>query len=123
MIADSLIREVEASRRAITRDVTALQYQLDLPSRAMDAIGNHPLRWLGGSAAIGFVVAVLSRRSLRNKRNAPTLKAASGPATEPSKTLTLVGILAGIVKVAMPLVRPALSAFAARRLAEMASKL
>jgi hypothetical protein len=123
MISDALIREVEASRRAIRRDVTALHYQLDLPGRAMDAIGNHPLRWLGGSAAIGFVFAFLSRRSRPKKSSALPANAASTAVPEPSKALTFLGILAGIVRVIVPLVRPALSAFAARRLAEMASKL
>jgi len=123
MIPDSIMRELEASRRAIRRDVTALRYQLDVQERAKDAIRNHPVHWLGGFAATGFVLAFFSRRPRRSKRLKPAGKLVSAEAAPSANSLTLLGVLVGIFKVLAPLLRPALSAFAARRFAEMVSKL
>lgn len=123
MISDSLIREVEASRRAIHRDVTALHYQMDFQARAKDAIRNRPALWLGGSAAIGFVFAIFGRRPRKKSRPQAGASPASAAVVESAKSLTVLGVVLSIIKTLLPLARPVLTAFAARRFAEMASKL
>ncbi len=124
MIPDILLKEVEASRRAIARDVTAFKFQMDIPSRAKDAIRDRPARWLGGAAVVGFVAALVRPK---NRRTKPLGKLKPSSESEvvakSAKSITAMGILFGIFKAILPLARPALTAFAAKRFAEMASKL
>lgn len=112
-----LLKEVEASRLAIARDVTAFKYQIDIPRRAKDAVRDNPVRWLGSAALVGFVFAYIKprRRPVRNRDGQPVKKGA--------RPITFFGFLWAVAKIALPLARPMLSAIAAKRFAEMASKL
>lgn len=126
MISDELLKEVEASRRAVKRDVAAFKYQMDLPARTKDSIRAHRAPWLGGAAFCGFLLAIISprlRRSKRLKQGQDRPIVASEIPRDTVKSVTWVGVLYGIFKTLLPLARPALTAFAAKRFAEMASKL
>lgn len=124
MISDKLLKEVDASRRAIQRDVTAFKFQIDLPSRAQDAIRARPARWLGGAAVVGFIAALVRPKRRRAKQLGKKLESSDSEVVNKSaKSITAWGILLGIFKAILPLARPALTAFAAKRFADMASKL
>lgn len=122
MIPQELLKEVQASRLAIERDIAAFKYRVDIPSRAKDSIRNKPLQWLGGAAAFGFFVSVLRPRRRRTQTLAKS-RAGADVIVDEKKSWTLIGVLIALIKALMPLARPALTAFAAKRFTEMASKL
>jgi hypothetical protein len=115
---ERLLEELRQSRLALARDATAVAEELNLASKFKKAIRSRPLAWLGGAAAIGWILAGPKTRVVSK-----TGKGKSSDLTEKSHPAGFWGILLALFKIALPIARPALSAYAARRLGEMAEKI
>jgi hypothetical protein len=114
---ESLLSELAKSRAALRRDLWAVGDELNLANRARRSVKRHPLAWLGAAAAVGYLVS--GRRAPAKppagKAKAPTLK------TPPAR-LGLWSLVWNIAKLLVPVLRPALSAYAAQKLGELATK-
>lgn len=118
---DKLLEELRRSRHAIARDAAAVAEEINLASKIKKSVRARPLAWLGGAAALGYILA--------GPKNRVIVKPAKGvkPSTLPAKSgggasSGLWGILIALFKFALPLARPALSAYAARRLGELSER-
>ncbi|HEY8901537.1 MAG TPA: hypothetical protein VIM61_14080 [Chthoniobacterales bacterium] len=115
MTADDLRQEIAASRRAIQADYVGLRYELDFATKAKRAVVEHPGRWLGGAALFGYL---LSGR--RHKK--PAKARHKKDEAEPVKRLTIVGVILTAARILFPVVRPALTSFALRKISDYAGR-
>ena len=117
---EKLLEELRRSRRALARDAAAVVEEINLAAKFKKSVRNRPLAWLGGAAALGWILA--------GPKSRVVTKPAKGKSTNPPEKsrlgspVGLWGVLLALFKFALPLARPALSAYAARRLGELAEK-
>ncbi len=111
MTIDDIRLEIDASRRAIRNDYSALRAELDFAAKTKRAVVEHPLPWLGGAAFLGFL---LSGRRRRKERKRKGEKSARG--------ITIFGVLLTIVRLIFPFVQPHLTTFATHKLANLAGR-
>ena len=52
-----LLAAVARSRAAIRRDSSAVRTELDVAAKLQNSVRSRPLAWLGGAAAIGYLLA------------------------------------------------------------------
>lgn len=120
-----ILAELARSRSAIARDSAAVQAQFDLSARIQRSVKARPFAWLGGAAAIGYMLAGPKTRTktvtkfVRDKSGSRSQK----PAAPKEKSAGFFGLLLSLLKLAIPLVRPALSAYAAKRFGDFAQRL
>ena len=117
-----LLSAVARSRAAIRRDSSAVRAELDIAAKIQNSVRSRPFAWLGGAAAIGYLLA---GPKTRTKTVTKLVREKSGqPARESKKKPRgFFHLLLSLLKLAVPLVRPALSAYAAKRFGDFAQKL
>ncbi|MFY8268252.1 MAG: hypothetical protein ACOVLK_02535 [Terrimicrobiaceae bacterium] len=116
------LEEIRSSRAAIARDASAIGEELNVVTKVRRSILARPLAWLGSAAALGYI---LSGPKTRTPKKTPPLK--SGARVEKPEPVRagragFFSMLLALVKVLLPIVRPALSAYAAQRLGEVAAR-
>jgi len=121
MTKEQLLSEIDRSRLAVSRDFRAIKGELDVASKVNLAFQKRPLAWLGGAAAVGWMIAGPRTRTKIVKVGKE--KSGNPAKREPARPAGLIGILLAIFKIAVPMLKPAFSAYAAKRFAEMASQL
>lgn len=113
-----LLEEVRRSRAAIARDFENLRSELDLPGKLRAGYQKRPALWLGAAAALGWVLAGRKRR-----RTARTSRmAASSPERSPHHAGVGVFLIA-LAKLLLPLLKPLLTAYTAKKLARLGERL
>ena len=117
---EKLLEELHLSRRAMARDAAAVVDEINLASKFKKSVRTRPLAWLGGAAALGYILAGPKTRIVTKPTQAK-------PANTSEKSghgapVGFWGIVIALFKFVLPLARPALSAYAARRLGELAEK-
>jgi len=95
----------------MTDGVEALGHDLDVRTRVRRAFARHPAIWIGGAVLLGLFIARLPGR---RKKAAPARQTAE-PAIEKAG---IAALALGALKVVFDLARPALTAWATRRIAE-----
>ncbi|MEI8386797.1 MAG: hypothetical protein WCG76_04285 [Verrucomicrobiota bacterium] len=117
-----LLADVARSRTAILRDTAAVRAELDIAAKIQNSVRSRPFAWLGGAAAIGYFFA---GPKTRTKTVTKYVRGKSGePARKPDKKPRgLFHILLSLFRLALPLIRPALTAYAAKRFGDFAQKL
>lgn len=115
------LRELELSRLALHRDLHALRDECNVVKKVKSVVARKPLWWLGGAALLGFVFSA-RRRTVRVERVLVGQSAKDAPRKSASvgRRLTFWGFLFAALKSALPLLRPVVSAYASKRLAELA---
>ena len=111
---------LEGSREALVQGCAAIAAELDLKAKLNNLVREKPYAWLSGAAAIGwFLAGPKTKTRVVKKIGGPNN---SGQVEVKRKTLRagLLALLVGLVRFAIPVIRPALSAYAGRRLADMA---
>lgn len=120
---DEILAEIARSREAIARDCAGVRAEVDLAAKVRRSVRTHPLAWLGGAGALGFLFAGPRRRTIVKHVEARPKKRGGGTETRVSRGPAWWATLLALVKFLLPFVRPALSAYAARRLGEFAEKM
>jgi len=117
-----LLAAIARSRAAIRRDTSAVRTELDLVAKVQNSVRSRPFAWLGGAAAIGYLI---SGPKIRTKTVTKIVREKPGePVRETKKKPRgFFGLLLSLLKLAIPIVRPALSAYAAKRFGDYAQKL
>jgi len=119
---EDILKELHASRGAIIRDMDAVGYRLNVKKQFQDSFQTKPLPWLLGAMAVGVflvrprkksgasvkVVAVAERQQTKKKKD---------------RQETFWTFLIALLKILVPVLKPALSAYAAKRLAGLAENL
>lgn len=118
---DEILAELRRSRQAIARDLAAVRAECDVRARAKAAFQKRPVLWLGSAMAVGWLIAGKKRKP------SPGRKKSEGKGRESSSKFapptSVVGIVMGILKLAIPLLKPVLTAYAARRLSELGERM
>jgi len=111
-----LIVELEKSRAILADKVSHIGEALDVPARVVRKLREQPrwVYWVGGTVLVGAVV--LTAFIPRRKHYHPPVAVAP---TVTSRTLTALGVLLGVAKIAFPIVRPTLTAYATQALANI----
>ena len=117
-----LLAAIASSRAAIRRDSSTVRAELDVAAKIQSSVRSRPFAWLGGAAAIGYLLAGPKTRTktvtkfVRQKSGEPVRETKKKPRG-------FFDLLLSLLKLAVPLLRPALSAYAAKRFGDFAQKL
>jgi len=118
---EKLVAEVARSRSAIVRDVATVRAEIDVAQRVRESIKFRPMAWLGSAAALGYMLAGPKRRTKVVVKPGRNVK--KSEEREVRGPRNLLGTIVALIKLLIPLARPALSAYAARRIGDFAEKL
>lgn len=124
MTKEQLLLDLTQSRFLLARDCAQIRQELDFRAKAGRLIRRKPWAWLGGAAALGWILAGPKTKTRVVKK----IVTASGKKvrTEKSGPVSRLGWLAGllaVIKFASPLLKPALTAYAGKRFANLAADL
>jgi hypothetical protein len=117
-----ILEELRRSRLAIARDTASIAEELDIVSKIRRSVKTRPLAWLGSAAALGYILA-----GPKTRKPQKTISANKGVKSEKSEPANagrqgFFSILFNLAKFLFPILRPALSAYAAQRLGELSSR-
>ena len=106
-----LTAELARARARLSGSLDALRHDLDFPGRVKATVRKHPVTWIGGAALCGILLSILPgrRKKVVSNRDGPPVKLAGAGGT---------GLLLGALKIAFDLARPALTRWAAQRVAD-----
>jgi hypothetical protein len=122
MTKQELIAEIDRSRLALARDFSAVKDEVNFPAKVGKKFQKNPFLWLGGAAALGWMIAGPRTRTKVVKVGVLKEKGRPSKTVEP-RPAGVLGVLLTLFKLSIPMLKPALSAYAAKRFAEMAEKL
>lgn len=118
---EEILAELRRSRQAIARDLGAVRAECDVRARAKAAFQKRPILWLGSAMAVGWLIAGKKRKP------SPGRKKPEGKGRDLSarfaRPTSIVGIVMGLLKLLIPLLKPVLTAYAARRLSELGERI
>ena len=124
MTKEQILAEVARSRSSIARDYSAVRQELDFPSKVNQLFRRKPMAWLGGAAALGWL---LSGPKTKTRVVTRFLKSdgklARRVEKEPASRMGLLGFLIAVIRFSLPLLKPVLTAYAGKRFADLAAKL
>ena len=120
---EAILEELRRSRLAIARDTAAIAQEFNILGKLRRSVTSRPFAWLGGAAAVGYIFAGPKTKTITKtvpqKGGSSALK--NEPAVKDRRRWLMTAF--NICKLALPFVRPALSAYAARRLGEFSEKI
>jgi len=109
-----LTDQLARSRQLFSRNLGRLREDLDIPAHIKRNFTNHSSAWIGGAAITGWILSRLPSR----KKTIPADQ--SGELRDARKKGT--SLLPGVAKLLFSAARPALAAFATKKIADIASK-
>lgn len=95
----------------MARDFRGLRYELDIPRKIRRSFREQTVLWIGAAAVVGTLIVLLP---LRRKKIYVDL--ASGAVAKPTKKLLDAGLLLGALRIALPLLKPAIENLVARKM-------
>lgn len=121
---DAILEELRHSRLAIARDTNAISDQLNVSAKIQRSIKRHPLAWLGGAAALGYIFAGPKTKTITKIVPAKPVPDKKTPVAVEKKNATVfLGGAFQLFKLIFPLLRPVLMSYATRRMGEFAEKI
>ena len=123
MTKDEILAELSRSRAGLTREWVALRREFDFKAKLNNIVRRKPYVWLSGAAALGWVLA-----GPKSKTRVVTkvIQSDGKPVVIKEKgkrRAGLVALLLGLMRFALPFVRPTLTAYAGKFFADLATKL
>lgn len=125
MTKEQILADLAKSRAALSRDYSAVRQELDVTAKFNRVVRKNPLAWFGGAAALGWILAGPKTRT-RTRTITKVAKAGETPAKPEEKTVARAGsfaLLLGVARFLLPILKPVLSSYATRLLAEAAGKM
>jgi hypothetical protein len=123
MTKDEILAELSRSRAGLTREWVALRREFDFKAKFDNIVRRKPYLWLSGAAALGWLLAGPKRKTrvvtkVIQPDGKPIVVKEKG-----KRRAGLVALLLGLMRFALPFVRPALTAYAQKFFGDMATKL
>jgi hypothetical protein len=122
MTRDEALAQLAKSRAAIVRDVGAVRAEVDVPAKVRASLADRPLLLLGGAVMAGWIAAgPKTRVVVKTKRVRGNAKPTDRESTkETTKRVGIFAFLLSLIRLVLPIVKPALSAYAAKRFSDLA---
>jgi hypothetical protein len=122
MTKDEILAELSRSRAGLTREWVALRREFDFKAKLNNIVRRKPYLWLSGAAALGWVVAGPKRKTrvvtkVIQSDGKPVVVKEKG-----KRRAGLVALLLGLIRFAVPIIKPAVTAYAGKFIADMARK-
>lgn len=122
MTKEQLLLDLARSRALLTQDCSRIQRELDLRVKAGRLIRRKPLAWLGGAAALGWILAgPKTKTRVIKKTVSPSGKKIRTEKSAPAARLGWLAGLLALLRFSTPLLKPVLTAYAGKRFARLAS--
>jgi hypothetical protein len=109
--AARLIDEIERSRQRVSRNLTNLRDELDLPEKLRRSFRRQPAVWIVGAVTLGLILTVISGR--KKKVHVDAKRGARS-----RSRLLETGFLLGALKVAATVVKPVIVPFLQQKVRE-----
>ncbi|MFZ0710057.1 MAG: hypothetical protein WAM53_08460 [Terrimicrobiaceae bacterium] len=122
MTKEEILTELKTSRTAIVEECAALRAELDFKTKFNNLVRQKPYPWLSGAAAIGWFLAGPKTKTRVVTKIAKPNGASTVKVEKRKARFGLIALLVGLIRFAIPVVRPALSAYAGKRFADMVTK-
>jgi hypothetical protein len=125
MTKDEILAELSRSRAGMTREWVALRREFDFKAKVNNIVRRKPYAWLSGAAALGWLLAGPKRKT-RVVTKVIKPDAGGKPVVVKEKGKRRAGLLAlllGLMRLVLPVVRPALTAYAGKFFADLVRKL
>ena len=122
MTKDEILAEISRSRAGLTREWAALRREFDFKAKLNNIVRRKPYLWLSGAAALGWVVAGPKRKT---RVVTKVIQPGGKPVVVKEKgkrRAGLVALILGLMRLAVPIIKPAVTAYAGKFIADMASK-
>jgi TctA family transporter len=118
MTKEEILAELAASREAIVQGWSALRAELDFKTKLSNLVREKPYAWLGGALALGWILAgPKSKTRVETKTITPIVK------VEKKKARAgLVALILGLVRLLLPVLKPAATAYVGGRIADLAKR-
>jgi hypothetical protein len=113
---DELRQEVARSRDRLARDLSGLRYELDFPLKLRKSFQRKTVLWITAAVAIGAVLAMMPARTKR-----VPLKARTKTKGDPKEGLLGAGLALGVLKLAVTLLKPAVTNFISKKVSGYAA--
>jgi hypothetical protein len=97
---DLIKREIDRSRGRLSRDVSGLRYELDIPRKFRRSFREQTSLWVGAAVAVGAILVYLPR-----SRKTVHVEVDPG-GKEKKKKILETGFLLGALRIAAPLLKP-----------------
>ncbi len=122
MTKEEILAELGASRAATVQGCAALRAELDFKTKLNNLVRRKPYAWVSGAAALGWFLAGPKTKTrvvtkIVKPNGTPTVTRG-----RKRHRAGLIALLIALIRLAIPVIKPALSAYAGRRLADMAAK-
>jgi len=111
-----LRQEVAHSRDRLARDLSGLHYELDFPLKFRKSFQRQTVVWITAAVVIGVVFAVMPARTKKVHVSAKA-KAKSSP----EEGILGAGLALGVLKLAVTLLRPAVTKFISKKMSGYAA--
>ena len=111
-----LIEEIERARMRLSHGMEGLRQDADIGAHLTRSFAEHKAVWLGGAGLMGWVISRLPARRKKVKLLGDRKKEEGQV-----KHIAEAGLLLGILKFVFSLFRPAIVAFATKKIAALAA--
>jgi hypothetical protein len=114
-----LIAKLDAAREELLRSGSRLREDLNMQKHVRGAFDRHKGAWIGGAAAVGWLLAKLPRRKAAVQHNGATPHHHNG---SQAGKYALSGILLAVLRTALTTLKPALTSIASRKIKDLAEQ-
>lgn len=111
-----LIADISKARLGLSESLEALKHDADLGNRFNHSFVSHQAAWLGGAGAAGWLISKIAIRKRKLKSVTDT------PARQTIRNVAEGGLALSVLKFVFSLTKPAIIAFATRKISDMAAR-
>jgi hypothetical protein len=111
-----LRQEIAHSRDRLARDLGGLRYELDFPLKFRKSFQRQTVWWITAAVVVGVVFAVMPARNKKVQ-----VRAKTKTAKDPKEEILGAGLALGALKLAVTLLKPAITKFVANKMGSYAA--